>query len=245
MTTTTPPTLGANEAAELHTRVRTARITGLLYLGLGVTGMLGFMAIRSQLFVPDDAAATLANLNAHSVLTRFGVALEMGAVIAQTLTALWFYRLFRTVSPFAAAALAVFGLMNAVAIMGSATLLATAASVAADPGSAIAGDPAGTVQLSYVIADHFWSAGTPFFGLWLIPMGHLVLTSGWLPAPLGWTLVVGGAGYLLSAFVAYLLPGADTLAGLLTVPATVGEFWTLGYLIAVGVRRTPAARKEA
>ena len=34
--------------------VRTARITGLLYLGLAVAGGLGFLAVRSQLFVDGD-----------------------------------------------------------------------------------------------------------------------------------------------------------------------------------------------
>ncbi|SED70250.1 DUF4386 domain-containing protein [Ruania alba] len=240
-TTATSPVPNALDPDQ-QARVRTARITGLLYLGLGVTGVLGFLVIRSQLFVAGDAAATLANLQAHPVLTRAGVALEMGVVITQTLTALWFYRLFRGVSPFAAGALAVFGLMNAVAQTGSAAFLAAAAGVAADPATAIAGDAAGSVQLFSTIAEHFWSAGTPFFGLWLLPMGHLILTSGWLPAPLGWLLLVGGAGYLLSAFVATLVPEAETVAGLLTAPATVGELWTLGYLIAVGVRRAPAAR---
>ncbi|UFU05571.1 DUF4386 domain-containing protein [Ruania halotolerans] len=222
-------------------RVRTARITGLWYLGLGVTGMVGFLLIRAQLFVPADPAATLANLGEQASLARLGVALEMGVVVTQTLTALWFYRLFRRVDSFAAGALATFGLLNAVAIMGSAALLATAAEVAADPAGSIATDTgaaAGVVQLSYTIADHFWGAGTAFFGLWLIPMGRLILRSGWLPAPLGWTLLAGGVGYLVSAFIGYLFPGADTLTTILTVPATVGELWTLSYLIVVGVRRT-------
>lgn len=224
-----------------HDLTRTARTTGLLYLALGITGMLGFLLVRNQLFVADDADATLANLIEHDALARVGVGLEMGAVVAQALTALWFYRLFRGIDSFAAGALAVFGLLNAVAIMGSAALLATAADVAGDSSAAVAGDAAGTVQLSYVVSDHFWSTGTPFFGLWLIPMGWLVLRSGWLPAPLGWTLVVGGVGYLLSAFVGYLFPDSGTVAGLLVVPATIGEFWIIGYLIALGVRRTAPA----
>ena len=45
----------------------------------------------------------------------------------------------------------------------------------------------------------------------------------------------GGIGYLVSAFVSYLFPNADLIAGLLTVPATIGEIWIMGYLIIVGV----------
>ena len=48
--------------------------------------------------------------------------------------------------------------------------------------------------------------------------------------------MVGGVGYLVSTFVSYVFPNADLVAGLLTVPATIGEIWIIGYLIIFGVR---------
>jgi Domain of unknown function (DUF4386) len=78
--------------------------------------------------------------------------------------------------------------------------------------------------------------GSIFFGLWLIPMGWLVLRSGWMPRALGWTLIAGGVGYVLSAFVSQVLPGSGGVANVMTVPATIGEFWIIGYLIVFGVR---------
>jgi hypothetical protein len=131
-----------------------------------------------------------------------------------------------------------FGMVNAVAILGSAALLGTAVTVAGDP----VGDAAATVQLLYLVSGALWSAGALFFGLWLIPMGTCVLRSGWMPKLLGWVLVVGGVGYVLSGFVTVLLP--DVPADALTIPASVGEFWMIGYLLVRGVRRTalePAA----
>lgn len=44
-------------------------------------------------------------------------------------------------------------------------------------------------------------------------------------------------GYLLSAVVGYLAPGLSGLAAALTFPASVGEFWMVGYLLVRGVRR--------
>jgi hypothetical protein len=220
---------------------RTARTTGLLYLGLAITGVLGSIMVRGELFAADDPQATLSNLMEHESLARVGIALEMGVVLTQTLTAVWFYRLFRSVDAFAAGLIAVFGMVNAVAILGSAALLATALEVADDASLAVAGGAAATVQLLYVISGHLWGVGAMFFGLWLIPMGWLVLRSRWLPRPLGWILIAGGVSYLVSAFVTYLFPDADLVAGLLTVPATIGEFWILGYLIVFGVRDHAAA----
>ncbi|MGZ5389951.1 MAG: DUF4386 domain-containing protein [Aeromicrobium sp.] len=220
---------------------RTARTTGLLYLGLAITGVLGFIMVRAELYAADDPQATLSNLMEHESLARVGIALEMGVVLTQALTAVWFYRLFRSVDAFAAGCIAVFGMVNAVAILGSAALLATAVEVADDSSLAVAGGAAATVQLLYVVSGHLWGVGAMFFGLWLIPMGWLVLRSRWLPRPLGWILIAGGVGYLVSAFVPYLFPDADLVAGLLTVPATIGEFWILGYLIIFGVHDHAAA----
>lgn len=106
-----------------------------------------------------------------------------------------------------------------------------------DPGLVAGVDPAGAVQLLYLVSGQLWTVGAVFFGLWLVPMGTLVLRSGWMPRPLGWVLVVGGVGYVLSAFMA-LIPGLSTAAMVVTVPASVGEFWMIGYLLVRGTRTT-------
>jgi hypothetical protein len=217
--------------------VRTARTTGLLYLGLALTGLLGFMLIRNQLFVADDAEATLANLSQDESLARLGIVLEMGVVITQALVALWFYRLFRGVNSFAAGALAAFGMVNAVAILVSAALLATALEVSQDPSLTQSAGAAITVQLLYVVSANLWIVGGIFFGLWLIPMGWLARQSGWMPNLLGWILMIGGLGYVANAFLTYLIPNSGPAVELLTIPATIGELWMVGYLCLRGIRR--------
>lgn len=216
--------------------LRTARMTGLLYLGLAITGAVGFLAIRPVLFEAGDPAATLANLVDNPGLARLGIALEMGVVVTQALVALSFFRLFRSVDAFAAGAVAVFGMVNAVAILGSAACLATALDVALEP----VGDP-GTAHLLYLVSDNLWGVGALFFGLWLIPMGWCVLQSGSMSRALGWVLVVGGVGYVLSAFLRYLAPDAGALVDVVTIPATIGEVWMIGHLFVRGLGRRAAA----
>ncbi len=210
---------------------RTARTTGGLYLGLALTGMLGFLILRPMLVDPDPAT-TLANLQEHETLARLEIGAEMAVVVFQALAALWFFRLFRAVDDVAAGAIALFGAINAVAIMGSAACLATAL----DAASGSAGAAEGTPQLMYVLSENLWGVGNLFFGLWLVPMGWCVLRSATMPRMLGRILLVGGAGYVLSGFVTYLLPDAGVLAGVLVVPATVGELWMVGYLLGVAGR---------
>jgi hypothetical protein len=215
---------------------RTARLAGLFYLGLAITGLFGFLMIRSQLYVANDAAATLANLTNNVRLARTGVGLEMGIVLTQSLAAVWFFKLFRSVDSFEAGMIAAFGLINAIAILVSAALLASALTIAGDVSLVAGGDAAGTVQLLYVLSGKLWSVGAIFFGLWLIPMGTLVLRSAWMPRALGYVLVVGGVGYVLSAFAGQIVPNIGVWADLLTIPASVGEFWMIGYLLWFGVR---------
>lgn len=219
---------------------RTARLTGAFYLGLGITGMLGFLLIRPQVFIAGDAAAALEALAGNLPLARVGVVLELGIVITQVLTALWFSKLFRPVSAFAAASLATLGVMNAVAILGSAASLATAVRV--DLSADAAATQVGTlIDLSV----GFWTAGNLFFGAWLIPMGYLVVRSAWVWRPIGWVLIVGGVGYIASLVVTTLAPEAALVVGLLAIPATIGEFAMIGYLLIRGVSARARAATEA
>ncbi|HXV71463.1 MAG TPA: hypothetical protein VEB69_08685 [Acidimicrobiia bacterium] len=53
--------------------------------------------------------------------------------------------------------------------------------------------------------------------------------------------MVGGVGYVLSAFVGFGSEGAPGWAvDSLTYPATVGELWMIGYLLGWGIRRPDA-----
>jgi len=218
---------------------RTARLTGLAYLGLAVSGMLGFLLVRQRLFVPGDAAATTANLVADETLARLGTAVDLTVVLTQALAAVLFARLFRRVDALAAGSIAAFGLVNAVVILVAAAFSATALDVALE-GPAPGADSPATAQLLYELTDITWALGGLFFGLWLVPMGWLALRSGYFPRALGWVLVAGGVGYVLSTYVVAVAPDLADASYALTLPATVGELWMVGHLLWRGVRPTAA-----
>ncbi|TLP74233.1 DUF4386 domain-containing protein [Nesterenkonia sphaerica] len=220
-----------------------ARAAGVWYLALILTGVAGYLVIRPQLYDTEDPAMTLQQLIANDTLARVGIALELAIVVTQAAVALWLFRLFRQVNAVADGAVFAFGLTNAVVILASAATLATAHTVAGQQELAPAGDAAATVQLAYTVSAHLWGVGSVFFGLWLIPLGLLVLHSGWMPRTLGWFLLIGGVGYTLSAFASPLLPGLEVAGEVLTLPAVIGEFWLVGYMLTRGVRRVaePAA----
>lgn len=219
-------------------RVSTARWTGVFYLGLAVMGIVGFLFARGELFVADESGATLANLVDQTSLARIGIAADMSVVLFQALAALWFFKLFRSDNSFAAGSIAAFGLVNAAAILTATAFSATALLVAGDIALAPGGDQAATVQLLYVLNETMWGLGGLFFGLWLIPMGYVVVKHKVMPAALGWVLMVGGIAYIISTYVAQVVPDAPAaIEALLITIATVGEFWMIGYLLILGIRK--------
>lgn len=215
---------------------KTGRVTGALYFLLALCGFAGFIFLRPKLHVAGDAAQTARNLVEHAALARALLVAEVGTIITQALAALWFFKLFRPVNAFAGASVAAFGLVNAVAILGSAACMAVGVKLAGNASQAA------TVLMLFDLSAQAWSLGGIFFGLWLIPMGYAARESkGALPNALGWTLMVGGVGYVLSALigVAFESPPVWLVEGLV-VPASVGEFWMFGFLLIVGWREVPA-----
>jgi len=76
-----------------------------------------------------------------------------------------------------------------------------------------------------------------FFGLWLLPLGYLVIKSGWFPTWIGVLLIVGCFGYLVDTFATFLAPSvADAIEAIVVAPAAIGELAFVAYLLIKGVR---------
>ncbi|MBF8253117.1 MAG: hypothetical protein HW379_1459 [Actinobacteria bacterium] len=210
--------------SKMNQTMSVSRTTGLLYLGLAVSGIISFLGIRSQVFVEGNAAETVSKLLEKESLARVGIAFEILIVLTQALAALWFYKLFKKLDSFTAMTLAVFGMVNAVAILTAAAFWLNALN------SALASNPAELTYNLLSIHNDIWTVGTLFFGLWLIPMGYLARKA-LMPKALAGFLIIGGAFYLASTFVVVLFPSQDSLASLMTMPGTIGEFWIIGYLL--------------
>jgi Domain of unknown function (DUF4386) len=216
-----------------------ARLTGAAYAAMIPGGIFGFLYARGVLVHPTDPAGTLASVLAHADLARLSIAATTTVILAQAVAAIGFFALFRRTSPVAASGIMAFGLVNAAAIVAATAAAFTGLHVAELPGDIAArGD---IVHALYVFEGKAWDIGGLFFGLWLVPMGFAVRRSGFFHAGgvLGAILVVGGFGYIASPFLA-LVPAAVERGfnGMVTIPATIGEFWTMGALLLVGVRRT-------
>ena len=213
--------------------VRTARLAGVWYLVLAVSGVVGFLVLHPQIYVSGDLSQTVSNLSEHETIARLRLLMEFAIVISQAVAAIYFFKLFKDINHVASWALAAWGTMNAGVIMISAIAMGGAINVA---NAALAvSDKVIMIQIFDQLIKNAWGVGSLFFGLWLIPMGYIVVSSQRMPVWLGRTLILGGAGYIASAFLSYAGFGFSWI-NMLTIPATIGEFWIIGYLVVFGIR---------
>ncbi len=215
--------------------VNTARITGIWYLIMAISGILGFMVFHPQIFVSGNPEKTLANLIDLESTARVRLLFEFAIVISQALTAVWFYKLFKDINEWAAWTLGIWGMINSVAIMISAISMASAIGIANSSVQTM-DDKVLLIQVFQNIIANAWGIGGLFFGLWLFPMGYIVIKSKRMPIWLGRVIFLGGIGYLISTIISYM--GIDfPYNRILILPATVGEFWMIGYLLIFGIRQ--------
>ncbi|MCB2223705.1 MAG: DUF4386 domain-containing protein [Actinobacteria bacterium] len=217
---------------------RRARAAGILYLLLVLVGPFALLLGRSAMLVPDDAAATVANIVEKEGLFRMGMTAEVAIILIEVVLTALLYTITRPVSRSLsmAAMLARYGMVIVMAVSLATGFLALAA---ADGAGYLAGfDAAGQGSLAAMFleaGEYLITAWGFLFGIHLVLLGHLVRRSGFFPAVLGVLLMVAGAGYLLESFGAILWTGGESiLATVVIVLAIPGE---LGFPLWLLIKR--------
>ena len=220
--------------------IKTARLTGVWYLIMAISGIVGFMVLHSRIFDIGEPQKTLNNLIELSSIARLRLVFELVIIVSQALAAVWFYKLFGGINKWAATTLGIWGTVNSVVIMVSAISMSSAIAIA-NSSTLNLQEKMPLIELLTNIISNSWSIGGLFFGLWLIPMGYIVVSSNRMPIWLGRILIIGGIGYLLQTFLKTSCI-QNSYTDMLVIPATVGEFWMIGYLLVFGIR--PEIRNE-
>lgn len=215
----------------------TARAAGLLYLGVAVATGVG-AAARSGLIVAGDAAATAEHIRASEGLFRLAIAADLASAALFLSTALALYALLRSVGPAAATAMVAFTTVaTAVQALNLLTDMGALAIATGGPSSAVAqsADAGAFVQLLVGLQHDGFLLSQAFFALWLLPLGWLVVRSGWIPRVLGYLLMAACVGYLVDLSTFLLTPGLES--AVLPASALVGavaELGFAGWLLVVG-----------
>lgn len=225
---------------------KTARIAGLLYLGVVLTGPFILIYVPRKLFVTGDASATAANILAHQSLFEAHILVGLVSELFFVATVLALYHLLKGVSLPLATGMALLVLVEApVAFLRLANQVATLAFVRGGEFLSVFDTPQrdalATLLLNVDKQGSFVSE--MFWGLWLLPLGVLVWRSGFLLRFLGVWLFVNGLAYMATSCTGLLAPEHLGLVSTIATPILFGEVAFTVWLLAVGVRQRPAATR--
>lgn len=218
---------------------RLARLAGLLYLVVLVTGAPPELLVRVPIAAEDGATAVAAAIRDGADLFRLAAFSDLLNMVAFLGVALVLYGLLRRVNAGAARAMLVFNAVS-VAVMALNTVnhmaawwFATndelAASVGADTTDALAATFLELHGIGFSIAE-------VFFGLWLFPLGWMLWRTRAVPRPIAGLLMVGTVGYLANVTATFLSPDlATSLTPVFTTPPAVAETALLVWLLIKGL----------
>ena len=228
----------------MHPTKKTARVAGLLYLPVVLTGPFVLLYVPGKLFVAGDATATVSNILAHQSLFRayIGVGLVSELLFISVVLAL--YRLLKGVSLQLATVMVILILIDApLAFLSAANEVATLTFVRGAGFLAVFDKPQrdalATLLINFdrqgvLVSEMLW-------GLWLLPLGLLVYRSGFLPRFLGVWLFINGLAYVAISSTGLMLPQHLKTVSTLATPVLFGEVALMLWLLIVGARVPPAA----
>lgn len=223
---------------------KTARIAGLLYVVEVVTGIFNLMYVPSRIKVHGDAIATVKNLMANEFLFRLDVVVGSISDVVALVLPLVLYKLLSPVSKPAAVLMVAFGVVfipiDLVASANQLDILALLSNTNAQHQAMTSTPFVAQIMALIDASDNKTLISEIFWGLWLLPFGYLVVKSGFLPKVLGFFLMLGGLGYLVT-FVAEVLFPSYPVPPVIALPSAIGEIGIALWLAVAGVRRSTVA----
>ena len=216
-----------------------AKLAGLLYLILAITGVYGIMYVPSKIIVRGDAVTTAHNMVTNELLFRTGIISQLISVTIFLIMALVLYRIFKGVNEHQAKLLVALVIVQVPIVFIIETFNLTAMMI-------LKGEALKTLtpeQLSngamvflkahgygIMILEILW-------GLWLIPFGQLVYKSGFIPRILGILLILAGIGYTIDSFTFILIPSYRNFTKLPAFTfSAIGEISIILWLLIKGIK---------
>lgn len=211
-----------------------ARLAGVLYLVVVVTGLFSLMYVPSQIAVSGDPHATANSIVANAPLFRTGIAAFLIGQVAFLLLPFVLFKLLRHVNQNAAVLMVALAVVSVPVALVSLSNRLDALDILRGPN--LQSQMQSQAMLSINAYGNGLLVTTLFWGLWLLPFGYLVMRSGFLPKLLGVLLVLGGLGYVIQVFWQILMPDTS-FPDLVLLPAAIGEIGICLWLLVAGVRK--------
>jgi len=220
---------------------KVARIAGFLYL-IFIVAFAFSSFVQNKPIAGEDAAATARNIMASVWLFRIGFMSELIAALLFLLAAWALYVLLKPVNKNLALLFLLINLAG-VAIESVLTLLHFAALPLLSGADYLKVFQADQLQALAMLFLNLNDAGNMvtalFYGVWLFPLGYLVIQSGFLPRILGILLILDGLSLMICFFQLCLFPGHEKMTYPLYPVMFIAEFGLALWLLIKGVKVQP------
>lgn len=213
-------------------------MAGLLYLVPAVFGAFA-QIVRVQVYAPDSAAKTAANIVAHASLVRLSFVADLVQALVWLVMAMVLYRVLRHAGRGLARAMVIFVAVSVAITMLNSVFQLGALLVATNPAYAGAFGPGGSHALVLLLMNlqHYGYLIAQLSWLWLFAVGLLGYRSGVFPRALSVLLMLGTVCYAADALLRFMAPDlANVSANVFVLPEILSEVSLLGYLLIKGVR---------
>jgi len=224
-----------------YSNKKTARIAGLLYLIVVLTGIFSLAYVPKTLITWNDSALTFSKIIASEFLFRAGIYSSVICYTAFLLLPIVLYHLFKSVNEFYARIMVVLALVSVpISFLNLQNKFSILSLISKDGYLKIYSLE--QLQSKAMFYLHQYNNGislvSVFWGLWLLPFGYLIYKSGLLPKILGILLMLGCFGYLIN-FTGNMLIKNYTELGIskiVSLPASIGEIGTCLWLLIMGAK---------
>jgi len=224
---------------KVFTLKKTARLAGLLYLILVITGVFSIMYVSSQIIVQDDAITTAKNILAKEFLFRTGIVNDLISNTIFVFLVLVLYRMFKQINENQAKLMValVFVQIPVVFIMESLNITSLMIFKGELLQTFEINQRQDFAMLFLKINDYCTLTIELFWGLWLLPFGLLVYKSRFIPRIFGILLIIAGVAYINSSLTSLLFPSYSTFVSQPTLLlVAIGEISITLWLLIKGVK---------
>lgn len=220
-----------------------ARIAGLLYLGIVITGIFSLMYVPKTLIDWDNPTTTINNIGTNQDLYRLGIVSGLLCYTLFLLLPFVLYKLLNRVNDTLAKLMVFIAFVSVpiyfINVQNEFTILSLVSG--ADYLNSFSAEQIKSMVMLYL--DQYENGMRMvhiFSGLWLFPFGYLVFKSGFLPKILGILLMLGCFGYLINFTCNTLIPDYSEIgiASYIRLPASIGEIGICFWLLVIGVKKS-------
>jgi Domain of unknown function (DUF4386) len=225
---------------KLGTNKTTARLAGLIYLIVVVTGTFSLGYVPLNLIVWGDAAKTFQQITESQMLFRMSLVSSAICYVAFLLLPFVLYRLLHSVNEIAAKLMIILSVVSVpISMLNLQNKYAVLTLI--NGTNFLKFDESQIHSQTMLLLENYDRGiliASIFWGLWLFPFGFLVYKSGFLPRVLGFLLMLGCCGYLVN-FVGNTMfedYGGSLVSTIASKPQAFGEIGTCLWLLIRGIK---------